>query len=1189
MTVPSRDPDAPRPSSQAGGDDAARPDAARRPGARVDARLPGSGHLPDLREERKVVSILCVDLVGFVARSDQADPEDIRTTLRPYYTCVRRELERWGGTVEKLIGDAVMAAFGAPVAHEDDAERAVRAALRVVEAVQELKESAPALGLAVRAAVTTGEAVVARGARTAGGEALATGDVVNTAARLQAIAPVGAVVVDEATYRTTRHLVDYEAFDPVALREQPGAVRVWQARAARSRYGADPVEPTPSPFVGRSHELALLKALYARAAREGSAQLVTVAGEPGVGKSRLVREFRAFVDWQPERARWRQGRCLPYGDGITFWALGEIVKSQAGILESDTPHEASAKLGAAVAAIMDESAERDWIRARLALLVGASAPAGAGPGDRTESFAAWRRFLEAVAADRPLVLVFEDMHWAGAALLEFVEYLVDSAAGLPLLVVCTTRPELFERHPGWGGGKRDSTTISLAPLSREETSRLITAHLSGAELPAEIQLALLERAGGNPLYAGEFARMLADRGIVERRGGAVQLAAGAEIPIPGTVHAVIAARLDTLPAERKALLHDAAVVGTVFWVGALASMSGLEEGAVEQGLRTVAGKELLRPARSSSVKGQVEYAFRHGLIRDVAYQQIPRAARVSKHRMAAAWIERLAGDRVTDHADILAHHYGQALQLARAAALDDATGELEDQLRRYLGMAGDRALELDARKAEGFYRRALTLCPPRHPDRARLLGKAAEAALTGGRLAEAQRDFEDAIGEFRARGDALGAGEAMVRLARTYWFRGETDRKRALLAQAIDLLEREPPGRELALAYAHTAADHMVANRSQECAAWSEKALALAQQLGLDAEAIRARQLRGLARCQTSDLAGGLADLREALRRSLDLGLGNETIRSYGNLGDWVWVAEGPGEGLALKRAGIEFGERRGLVLPVMWARTESLWPLFDLGRWDELLRIAGELTDWDRAQGGGQVTVVALTYTAYVLVCRGEVGRAHGLAQQFLPRAREIRDPQVLVPAGAVAALIEHRRGTHLAAVRLVEEIEEVTRDRPVFRSRHLPEALRVCAAAGAVRLAERLLDVPAHRAARHQCSVLAGRAVLAEARGRVAEAGALHGEAAERWADYGFALERGQAALGAGRCLLAVGRHGEAVARLLEARQAFDALGAAPLRAEADAALGRAERDAPDWPAPSPGRAPEPWDVSKGGAGGD
>jgi len=394
------------------------------------------------------VSILFVDLVGFAARSDRADPEDVRATLRPYYTCVRRELARWGGTVEKFIGDAVMAIFGAPVAHEDDAERAVRAGLRVVHAVQELNAAEPGLGLALRAAVTTGEAVVARGARTVEGEGIATGDVVNTAARLQVIAPVGAVVVDEVTYRTTRHLVDYEALEPVSVKGRAEPIRVWQAKAARSRYGADPAQATPSPFIGRNHELALLKAMYARAAREASVQLVTVTGEPGIGKSRLVREFRAFVDWQPERARWRQGRCLPYGEGITFWALGEIVKSQAGILESDSPHEASDKLTAAIGAIVEDLTERDWLKTRLALLVGASAPGVGAPAERSESFAAWRRFLEAIAADRPLVLVFEDVHWAGAELLEFVEHLVDWAAGLPFLVVCTTRLELFERQRG---------------------------------------------------------------------------------------------------------------------------------------------------------------------------------------------------------------------------------------------------------------------------------------------------------------------------------------------------------------------------------------------------------------------------------------------------------------------------------------------------------------------------------------------------------------------------------------------------------------------------------------------------------------------------------------------------------------------------------------------------------------------
>jgi len=356
----------------------------------------------------------------------------------------------------------------------------------------------------------------------------------------------------------------------------------------------------------------------------------------------------------------------------------------------------------------------------------------------------------------------------------------------------------------------------------------------------------------------------------------------------------------------------------------------------------------------------------------------------------------------------------------------------------------------------------------------------------------------------------------------------------------------------------------MVANRSPDCAVWSEKALALAEDLGLDAEAIRARQLRGLARCQLGDLVGGLADLREALRLSLDLGLGNETIRSYGNLGDWVWVVEGPAQALDVKRAGIEFGERRGLALPVMWAEAETLWPLFDLGQWDELLRIAGDLIERDRRQGGGQVTVVALTYMAYVLVCRGELSQAHALAEEFLPRAREIRDPQVLVPAVAVVSLIEHTRGNHVTTVRLIEEIEEVTRDRPVFRARHLPDALRVSVAAGAILLAERLLGSNVHGAPRHQYSVLAGRAVLTEAQGRPDAASALYAEVAADWASYGFVLEHGQAALGAGRCLVAVGRPHEAVAHLVEARRAFDALRAGPLVADADRLLAQAKRTA-------------------------
>src|SRR5213079_3262603 len=336
---------------------------------------------------------------------------------------------------------------------------------------------------------------------------------------------------------------------------------------------------------------------------ESSLQLVTMTGEPGVGKTRLIAEFSRFVDNRPEIVWWRQGRCLPYGEGITFWALGEFVKAHAGILESDGPEEVDAKLAAAIESLVGDESDREWFRMRLEPLVGIEA---AGPAiAREELFSAWQRFLELIAAARPLVLVVEDLHWADAALVDFLDHLV-----------------------GWASGKRNSVTISLGPLSDEETARLVASLVGRSVLPVEMQSALLERAGGNPLYAEEFVRMLAERG-----------APAPDTPLPETVQALIAARLDTLPPERKSLLQDAAVVGKVFWTGAVAAIGNVEERAVKDGMRELVRKELVRPARTSSVEGQEELAFWHVLVRDVAYQQIPRAARAEKHRATSEWIE----------------------------------------------------------------------------------------------------------------------------------------------------------------------------------------------------------------------------------------------------------------------------------------------------------------------------------------------------------------------------------------------------------------------------------------------------------------------------------------------------------------------------------------------------------------------
>jgi class 3 adenylate cyclase/tetratricopeptide (TPR) repeat protein len=1108
-------------------------------------------------EERKVVSILFVDLVGFTATSDRVDPEDVRARLRPYHARLKQEIEHFGGTVEKFVGDAVMAAFGAPVAHEDDAERAVRAGLRILAAIHELNNAEPGLELSVRAAVTTGEVVVALGARPAEGEGFVTGDVVNTAARLQQAAPVGTLVVGEQTFQATRHMVEYEELKPISVKGKAEPQSVWLAKRPRSPIGGDVEEAAPAPFIGREHELALLKETYARTLSESSIQLVTLTGEPGVGKSRLVAEFHAFVDEQPEPVLWRQGRCLPYGEGITFWALGEILKAQAGVLESDSPDKASEKLAAIIRDVVDEASERDWFQSRVAPLVGAPAEA-AGAVERSESFTAWRRFLEAVASKEPLVLVLEDLHWADGAMLEFVEHLVDWATGVPILVTCTARPELYERRPAWGGGKRNSTTASLSPLTTEETARLIGELLSQAALPADTQAALLERAGGNPLYAEEFVRMLSDRGVLEQEGAVIRIATSAEIPVPETIQALIAARLDTLSSERKSLLHAAAVVGKVFWASAVVSVSGATGDAVEEALHELARKELVRRVRSSSVQGEEEYAFWHVLVRDVAYGQLPRAARAAKHQAAAEWIERIAGDRLTDQAELLVHHYGQALELARAAGLD-AHG-LEKQTRRFLMLAGDRALPLDVGKAESYYQRALELLPHGQPGRAKLVARVAEASALAGRYVEAEAGYAEAIADLRAQRDHLAAGEALVKLGAIVRDRGETTRARSLLAEAVELLEREPPSAELALAYTLTARYYHFLEPSATVFEFVEKAMRTASELHIEGHGVRALAHRGFSRFELGDV-GGLDDLAEAVRVGLEVGLGEDTAAAYLARGDVVWWTEGPAAGLEVYRAGIDFTQRRGMTYYAMYLKGESIWPLFELGEWDALIEVAHEVAAWDRTS---YQALLGLPYEAHVRLLRGHVADAAALRDEFLPRARRSQDPQVLVPALATAALIEKSRGNPAVAVGFVEELGEATRlgqgCRAMWRAKHLQEVFRVCAATGANALAASLLNGIEVIAPRHRHAVHTAQAVLAEAQGQLEPALALYEEAAERWAEYGFVLEQGQALLGAGRCLLALQHPDRAARSLQKAQEIFESLGARPLVAEAEPLLEQA-----------------------------
>jgi class 3 adenylate cyclase len=953
------------------------------------------------REERKVVSVLFCDLVGFTSRAERLDVEDVRGVLAPYYARLRGELERFGGTVEKFIGDAVMALFGAPVAHEDDPERAVRAALAVREAIAEFNEQDPGLDLHVRVGVTTGEALVALDARPAEGEGMAAGDVVNTAARLQAAAPIDGVLVDEATFRATERAIEHGTAEPVQAKGKAAPVTVWRALGPRASLGVDVAQVPRTTLVGRQRELDLLRAALARARGDSVLQFVTLVGVPGIGKSRLVFELLQQVAAEAELTTWRQGRCLAYGQGVALWALGEILKAQSGILESDPAKEAEAKLRRAVADLVADEREAAWIVGHLRPLVGLVSTEVVG--DRqTEAFAAWRRFLEALAEHGPTVLVVEDLHWADEALLDFLDHLIDWAADVPLLVVATARPELLVRRPGWGGGKPNAATVSLAPLSDDDTAWLVASLLDQALLPAELQAALLARAGGNPLYAEEYVHMLAERGFLRRVAGRWRLEPADALPLPETVQGIIAARLDALEPEDKELLTNAAVLGKVSWTGALAALSGSEPFLLEQHLHTLERREFLRRERRSAVAGERQYAFRHVLVRDVAYGQLPRAQRADKHRRAAEWLEALSSDRAEDRAELLAHHYAAALRFAKASGQDTAV--LSERARLASREAGDRALDLNAfAAAVRWYAAALELWPADDPERPWLLFRLGQARV------HAEQAGGDLLAEARdgllAAGDRETAAEAESLVSHLAWWQGQGERALGHARRAAELLADAPPSRSRARVLAELSILLMLAGKVDQAIGVGRETLAIADHLDLDDMRARALNYLGTTRVLSGD-HGGLADLERAVAIAVQRNL-PESVEAYVNLGACLVELGDLARGFARQAEGRQAAERFGITGWLRHLQAEQVMEYFWRGRWDSALRHADEFIAESEASSRHYMESVCRLARGRIRLARGDLPAASEDADKQLAFARMATDPQVLNSALAFRARV--------------------------------------------------------------------------------------------------------------------------------------------------------------------------------------
>jgi tetratricopeptide (TPR) repeat protein len=742
---------------------------------------------------------------------------------------------------------------------------------------------------------------------------------------------------------------------------------------------------------------------------ESAPQLLTIVGVPGIGKSRLVYELMQAVAADPSAiVTWRQGRSLPYGDGVTFWALAEIVKADAGILETDRDDVAREKIRRAVRQVVEDGAEADWVERHVSPLIGLGGNAGLLGEDSAESSAAWRRYFETLAEWRPLVLVFEDVHWADDALLDFVDGLVEWVVDVPLMVVATARPELLERRPNWGGGKANATTLSLSALSEEETAHLLDALLEHSLGGAGLRAALSARAGGNALYAEQYVRMLDEHGYVE------------ELPMPESVQGIIAARLDGLAERDKSLLQNAAVFGKVFWEGAVLALDGVDRDAAGDSLHGLARKELVQRARRSSVEGESEYSFRHVLFRDVAYSQIPRNARADKHRRAAGWIESLG--RPEDHAEMLAHHYVNALQLARGAGEAD-TG-LVSRARLSLLQAGDRAYSVNASDAAArYYGQALELSSDIDADRPRALWGYARSLFASG-TGDLPGVLEQARAALHESGDGDGAAEADALLAHAWWNRGQRREVDAHLDRAVATMRDRAPSPTKARVLSAAARFRMLTYLdNQEAIELAREALSLAE--ALDLEELRADTLvtLGTARWNDGDV-GGAPEIEEGLRIAVEHNALSAMQRAYNNL---ATVARDRGDHtrhMELLEEGVRTAGRLGARDDQRFIEAQLIHGKMRMGEWDEALRAATDfIAECERGSPHRSQQRMHMT-RARIYYARDDVHAAWQDCEKALTLARATHDPQWLVGPLADTAELYARAGRADEAKALVEEV---------------------------------------------------------------------------------------------------------------------------------------------------------------------
>jgi predicted ATPase/class 3 adenylate cyclase len=899
----------------------------------AEAAAPPSPSSAEPVAERKLVSVLFADLVGFTAASEARDAEDTRELLSRYFDTCRRLIELYGGTVEKFIGDAVMAVWGTPTATEDDAERAVRAALDLVAAVTALGDEGGVSELRARAAVMTGEAAVTIGAE---GQGMVAGDLVNTASRVQSLADPGSVLVGEVTRRATDQTVAYEDAGSHELKGKVGLTPLWRAlRIVSGARGSLKSAGLEAPFVGRDRELRQVKELFHACADEGRAHLVSITGIAGIGKSRLGWEFYKYFDGIAQITYWHRGRCLSYGEGVTYWALADMVRMRARIAEDEDEASALAKLAAVVEEHLADPAECRFVEPRLAHLLGLEDESGRY--EREDLFAAWRLFFERLAAVYPVVMLFEDMQWADASLLDFIEHLLEWGRNSPILVVTQARPELLEQRPTWGAGHRNFSSIYLEPLPERAMEELLTGLVPG--LPEELRAKILARAEGIPLYAVETVRMLLDRGALVQEGAVYRPAGTIEsLEVPETLHALIAARLDGLPQAERRVVQDASVLGKTFTKQSVAALTELPEADLEPLLASLTRKEIFGVQADPRSPEHGQYGFLQDLLRKVAYETLAKADRKARHLAAAAYLERTLGEQ--EVVEVVASHYLDAYRVAPDAA--DA-GEIRATAGERLAGAGVRAASLGANEeAERYFAQAAELADD-PVAKATLEEQAGRIAWRGLRPVEARVYLGRALAAFEAAGLGRRSARVSATVAEIDYREGHLSEAVARLETALGTLADEEPDEDLAYAAAQLGRFLVLNNQSEEGAPRLELALELAEALRLPEVFCQALTSKAISYVNQNRLEEGRILLEGALERALANDLHTAATRTVNNLAVDHESADRYREAVNVIAQGLELARRVGDRLSEEDFVYGPLSSLVLLGEWDEVLvRAAG-------------------------------------------------------------------------------------------------------------------------------------------------------------------------------------------------------------------------------------------------------